>query len=87
MQLAKIERDLTFETDMVTLTAVLKDFELAPEVTAVSKVVLKRAASNSRRSSEPGPLSATITVESWVTMPVAAGTGSSRATSASGGGR
>jgi|GEM_PF-1545878 len=87
MQLAKIERDLTFETDMVTLTAVLRDFELAPEVTAVSKVVLKRASSNSRRSSEPGPLSATITVESWVTMPLPAGTGSSRVTSATGGGR
>ena len=87
MQLAKIERDLTFETDMVTLTAVLKDFELAPEVTAVSKVVLKRATNNNRKSSEPGPLSAMITVESWVTMPAPVGTGSNRVTSATGGGR
>ncbi len=87
-QLAKLEKELSFETDMATLTVILKELEQAPEIAAVSRLVLKKQqqSSSSRRSNEPGPLSVSITIEAWVTIPLPAPQGASRATSASAGG-
>jgi hypothetical protein len=67
-RLDKLAVELTFETDVPTLSAILTDLERSPEVTAITRLVVRKttpATSRNRPSTEGGVLNVTLAVEAW----------------------
>ena len=71
-RLDKLVVKLTFETDMETLAAILKELESSPEIALVSRVNLKKQQPTGRRRDEPGALAVVLTAEAWGTSKPAA---------------
>ncbi len=64
-RLDRLVVELSFETDVVTLVNLLKDLEHAREITAVSKVNLRKQPAPSKKPGDAGPLMVSLTAEAW----------------------
>ncbi|MGD9689245.1 MAG: hypothetical protein AB7K52_00150 [Phycisphaerales bacterium] len=73
-RLERLAVDLTFETDIPTLMAIMQSLERAPEVCAVSRVNVRKLAppgSSRSRERDGGPVQVNLTAETWATGNVA----------------
>lgn len=69
-RLERLAADLTFETDIPTLMAILSKLEQAPEVCSVSKVSVRKIAPAGRSREKDGPVQVNLTAETWIVSPV-----------------
>ncbi len=71
-RLERLGVELSFETDVATLMAIVQDLERAPEIAAVTKVNVKKGASSGRRGSDASPLQVNLVAEAWVVAAIQA---------------
>lgn len=63
-ELVRLEREITFEADVATTVAIVRELESTPEVAAVTRVTLNKQ-SRQGNPTEAAPLRVSLIVESW----------------------
>lgn len=65
IRVRRIAREVKFESTPDAMIAILSDLERAPEVSSVSRVSVRKAASNGTRNSSSRNLGVVLVVETW----------------------
>jgi hypothetical protein len=68
-RLERLAAELTFETDIPTLMAILTQLEQSPEVSGVTKISIRKVAPSGRSREKDGPVQVNLTAETWIVTP------------------